>query len=126
MTAHMSIGVRDIDRSKRFYDAALKPLGYNCVRAARTAAGYGCGAKTIAFWVMFAEHAIVPDEKSGLHVCFVAPSVAAVEAFHAAEYGLPCDPPVGSCNWRGRYHTWTCCAALNDFVGAREQGREKD
>ena len=84
MIAHISIGVRDIDRSKRFYDAALEPLGYRCVRAARTATGYGYGAETIAFWVMLAEHPIAPDEKSGLHVCFAAPSAAAVEAFHAA------------------------------------------
>jgi catechol 2,3-dioxygenase-like lactoylglutathione lyase family enzyme len=28
MIAHISIGVRDIATSKRFYDAALKPLGY--------------------------------------------------------------------------------------------------
>ncbi len=27
MIDHVSIGVRDIARSKRFYDAALKPLG---------------------------------------------------------------------------------------------------
>ena len=84
MIANMSIGVRDIDRSKRFYDAALEPLGYRCVRAATAATGYGYGVKTIAFWVMLAEHPIAPDEKSGLHVCFAAPSAAAVEAFHAA------------------------------------------
>ena len=87
MIAHMSIGVRDIDRSKRFYDAALEPLGYRCVRAVRTATGYGYGAETIAFWVMLAEHPIAPDEKSGLHVCFAAPSAAAVEVFHAAALG---------------------------------------
>ena len=28
MLNHVSIGVRDIARTKRFYDAALKPLGY--------------------------------------------------------------------------------------------------
>jgi catechol 2,3-dioxygenase-like lactoylglutathione lyase family enzyme len=84
MIAHISIGVSDIDRSKNFYDAALEPLGYRCVRAARTATGYGYGAETIAFWVMLAAHPIAPDEKSGLHVCFAAPSAAAVEAFHAA------------------------------------------
>jgi catechol 2,3-dioxygenase-like lactoylglutathione lyase family enzyme len=84
MIAHMSIGVRDIERSKRFYDAALESLGYRCVRAARTANGYGYGTETIAFWVMLAEHPIAPDEESGLHVCFAAPSAAAVEAFHAA------------------------------------------
>ena len=29
MFDHVSIGVADIARSKKFYDAALKPLGYN-------------------------------------------------------------------------------------------------
>ena len=36
MIAHISIGVRDVERSKRFYDAVLEPLGYKCIRAART------------------------------------------------------------------------------------------
>jgi catechol 2,3-dioxygenase-like lactoylglutathione lyase family enzyme len=28
MIDHVSIGVRDVAKTKRFYDAALKPLGY--------------------------------------------------------------------------------------------------
>jgi hypothetical protein len=32
MIAHISVGVRDIDRSKRFYDAVLEPLEYTCLR----------------------------------------------------------------------------------------------
>ena len=28
MFDHVSIGVRDLARAKRFYDAALRPLGY--------------------------------------------------------------------------------------------------
>src|SRR5690348_9832465 len=43
MIAHISIGVRDIERSKRFYDAVLEPLGYKCLRAARSLVGYGYG-----------------------------------------------------------------------------------
>ena len=31
MIDHVSIGVRDVARTKRFYDAALKPLGYTCL-----------------------------------------------------------------------------------------------
>ena len=84
MIAHISIGVRDIGRSRGFYDAALEPLGYRCIRAARAATGYGYGAETITFWVVFAEHPVMPDEKSGLHLCFAAPSTAVVDAFHAA------------------------------------------
>jgi catechol 2,3-dioxygenase-like lactoylglutathione lyase family enzyme len=84
MIAHVSIGVRDIDRSKRFYDAALEPLGYRCLRAARSLLGYGDGRDTIALWVVQAEHPVPADEKSGLHFCFAAANAAAVNAFHAA------------------------------------------
>jgi catechol 2,3-dioxygenase-like lactoylglutathione lyase family enzyme len=84
MIAHVSIGVRDIDRSKRFYDTVLEPLGYKCLRAARTVLGYGYGRDSIALWVVQAEHPVPADEKSGLHFCLAAANVAAVDAFHAA------------------------------------------
>jgi len=84
MIAHVSIGARDIDRSKSFYDAALEPLGYKCIRQARTLTGYGYGPDSIAFWVVSAERPVPADEKSGLHFCFTAPDSAAVDAFHAA------------------------------------------
>ena len=84
MIAHISIGVKDVERSKRFYDAALRPLGYKYMRAASSGSGYGYGADIVFFWVMSAERPVRPDEKSGLHVCFAAPDAAAVDAFHAA------------------------------------------
>jgi catechol 2,3-dioxygenase-like lactoylglutathione lyase family enzyme len=84
MIAHVSIGVRDLEKSKRFYDAVLAPLGYRCVRPARTAHGYGYGRDNIALWVMSAERPVAADERSGLHFCFAAPNAAAVDAFHAA------------------------------------------
>ena len=84
MIAHVSIGVRNIDKSKRFYDAALEPLGYKCLRAARSLLGYGYGRDSIALWVVQAEHPVPADEKSGLRFCFTAANHAAVNAFHAA------------------------------------------
>jgi catechol 2,3-dioxygenase-like lactoylglutathione lyase family enzyme len=84
MIAHISIGVRDIGRSKRFYDAVLEPLGYKCLRAAKTLQGYGYGRDSIALWVVQAEHPVSADEKSGLHFGFRAANAAAVDAFHAA------------------------------------------
>ena len=84
MIAHISIGVRDIDRSKRFYDAVLEPLEYTCLRAARTLLGYGYGRDSIALWVVQAERPVPADEKSGLHFCFTAANATAVDAFHAA------------------------------------------
>ena len=71
MIAHISIGVRDIERSKRFYDAALEPLGYKYLRAARTLLGYGYGRDSIALWVVQAEHRFQPTKS---RVCtFVLP-----------------------------------------------------
>jgi catechol 2,3-dioxygenase-like lactoylglutathione lyase family enzyme len=84
MIAHLSIGVRDLERSKGFYDSALAPLGYKCLRPGRTMLGYGYGSHNIAFWIVSAERPVPADEKSGLHVCFVAPSAEAVDVFHAA------------------------------------------
>ena len=84
MIAHVSIGVSNIDRSKRFYDAALEPLGYKCLRVARSLVGYGYGHDSIALWVVQAERPVRADEKSGLHFCFTARNPAAVDAFYAA------------------------------------------
>jgi hypothetical protein len=51
MIAHISIGVRDIDNSKQFSDAALMPLGYRCLRAARTFLGYGYERDSLTLWL---------------------------------------------------------------------------
>jgi catechol 2,3-dioxygenase-like lactoylglutathione lyase family enzyme len=82
MIAHLSIGARDIARSRRFYDAALKPLGYTCLSAGAGSLGYG--AKSPEFWVSGTEHPVPADHRSGLHICFTAPDRASVDAFHAA------------------------------------------
>jgi catechol 2,3-dioxygenase-like lactoylglutathione lyase family enzyme len=85
MIDHISIGVHDIAKSKRFYDAAFKPLGYSCLSESEGSLGYGDGA--VALWISTAEHPVTPDMKSGLHFCFTAPSGKSVDAFHAAALG---------------------------------------
>ncbi len=82
MLNHVSIGVRDVARTKRFYDAALKPLGYSCLREAESSLGYGDAA--VALWIIAAESPVPADKKSGLHFCFDAPTRKSVDAFHAA------------------------------------------
>jgi catechol 2,3-dioxygenase-like lactoylglutathione lyase family enzyme len=82
MLDHVSIGVADIARSRRFYDAALKPLGYRCLSESKESLGYGAEASSL--WLLKAERPVSEDEKSGLHFCFVAPTRKSVEAFHAA------------------------------------------
>ena len=81
MLDHVSIGVRDTNVSKLFYDAALKPLGYSCLSQSPGSLGYG--AQAASLWVNQAERPVQPDKKSGLHFSFVAPTRASVDAFHA-------------------------------------------
>ena len=85
MIDHVSIGVGDIGAARRFYDAALAPLGYTCISPGTTGLGYGRAQP--AFWVSASERPVKADEKSGLHVCFAAQSRKAVDAFHAAALG---------------------------------------
>jgi catechol 2,3-dioxygenase-like lactoylglutathione lyase family enzyme len=82
MINHVSIGVRDVARAKRFYDAALGALGYTCL--SNDAASLGYGREAVALWVGKAERPVPADEKSYLHFCFDAPNRKAVDAFHAA------------------------------------------
>ena len=82
MIDHISIGVRDVARAKRFYDAALAPLGYECLSNGAGSLGYGRDA--VALWIGAAERPVTADPQSGLHVCFAAPTRASVDAFHAA------------------------------------------
>ena len=82
MLNHISIGVRDIARTKTFYDAALKPLGYKALSEGETSLGYGKDA--VVLWISKSDAPIPPDEKSGLHFCFDAPTRESVAAFHKA------------------------------------------
>jgi len=82
MIDHVSIGVRDVGKAKRFYDAALKPLGYRCLSPGETSLGYGRDA--VGFWINASDSPVPADPKSGLHFCFVAPTRASVADFHTA------------------------------------------
>jgi catechol 2,3-dioxygenase-like lactoylglutathione lyase family enzyme len=82
MLDHVSIGVRDVAAARRFYDAALKPLGYTCLSA--SPGGLGYGADRAVFWVSEAVRPVPSDPDSGLHICFGAARRKDVDAFHAA------------------------------------------
>jgi catechol 2,3-dioxygenase-like lactoylglutathione lyase family enzyme len=82
MLDHVSIGVRDVGASRKFYDAALKPLGYECLSKGDDYAGYG--RKGVQLWLGQTEHPVKADMRSGLHFCFTAESRKAVDAFYAA------------------------------------------
>ena len=82
MFDHVSIGVADIARSRKFYDAALKPLGINLLSDGESSLGYG--EKAVQLWLGASKQPVTADMESGLHLCFAARDRAAVDAFHAA------------------------------------------
>jgi catechol 2,3-dioxygenase-like lactoylglutathione lyase family enzyme len=82
MFDHISIGVRELERSKRFYDAAMSAIGAQRLSESASSLGYGRGS--VGLWISPVERPVPADEGSNLHFCFAATSRAAVDAFHAA------------------------------------------
>jgi catechol 2,3-dioxygenase-like lactoylglutathione lyase family enzyme len=82
MLHHLSLGVADLERAARFYDAALSPLGYVRVWADDRGVGYGSpgGGDRLALKLYPAS----PPPGPGFHLALAAPSREAVERFHAA------------------------------------------
>jgi catechol 2,3-dioxygenase-like lactoylglutathione lyase family enzyme len=96
MLDHVSIGVSDIERSKAFYDRALKPLGIERLYAED---GFGYGLDRKAFFWIGLRQAV----RTGTHIAFAATDRAAVDAFHTAALaagGRDNGPP----GLRLRYH----------------------
>ena len=82
MIDHISLGVADLERSARFYEATLASLGLS--RLVTRPATIGFGKAYPEFWInLRADMAQVPPE-SGTHICLRAKSTAEVDAFHAA------------------------------------------
>lgn len=83
---HVSLGTNDFNTAVEFYDAVMAPLGYERVVTyeEHKAAGYGRKGGNTDFWIggPFDRKAATPG--NGTHICFVAPSQEAVNAFYQA------------------------------------------
>ena len=78
MLDHVTIGVTDVERSKKFYDRALRPLGIARLYAeAEQYAGYGISPKAF-FWIGLRD-----TSQTGSHIAFTAQDRATVDRFHA-------------------------------------------
>jgi catechol 2,3-dioxygenase-like lactoylglutathione lyase family enzyme len=112
---HVSLGVNDLPRSKRFYDAALAPLGIVGHATAPGEIGYAqrgvdpTDPRAQAFFIGFedlqAKRPVAPS--AGSHLAFRAASRAAVDAFYRAaieaggsDNGAPGPRP----HYHPRYH----------------------
>ncbi|MBR0971429.1 MULTISPECIES: VOC family protein [Bradyrhizobium] len=82
MIDHISVGVGDLDRSARFYEATLAALGLSrLVTRPRTV---GFGKAYPEFWINLREGMPHVAPESGVHICLRAKTTAEVDAFHAA------------------------------------------
>ena len=94
MIDHVSVGVADLDRAARFYEATLATLGLT--RLVTRPAAVGFGKSYPEFWVYpRAGMAKIPYEY-GTHICLRAKTTAEVDAFHAtalAAGGVSDGPP---------------------------------
>lgn len=85
--SHIGIPVSDIEKSRAFYEAALKPLGMEVTmevgpdqtESGGTAIGFGAKGDNGLFWIGDNERV-----GEGVHVAFEAASHQEVDAFHAA------------------------------------------
>jgi catechol 2,3-dioxygenase-like lactoylglutathione lyase family enzyme len=82
MIDHISVGVSDLERSARFYAAALAPLGLS--RLITRPATIGFGKSYPEFWINFRAGMAPVAPDSGVHICLRAQTTAEVDAFHAA------------------------------------------
>ena len=81
MIDHLTLTVRDLQRSVAFYSRALAPLGYGVSMRFEQFVGMGTKQKP-AFWLKPG-----PTPSTPMHLAFVAPSRTGVDGFHAEALG---------------------------------------
>ena len=85
MFSHITLGSNDMAKAKAFYDAALAPLGLAVVDNFGDSVAYGQADEASSrFWVVTPFDGGPASFGNGTHVALLAPSRAAVDAFHAA------------------------------------------
>jgi catechol 2,3-dioxygenase-like lactoylglutathione lyase family enzyme len=83
MLHHVSVGVSDVERAAKFYDAALRALGYKRIMEFLPYA-IGYGETGPEFWVQLPHNQKPASAGNGYHVGLVARSKKHVHKFHEA------------------------------------------
>ena len=117
MIDHVSIAVRDLKASARFYERLLATLGMTRLREWPDAA-VGYGKKYPEFWISRRASMAPVAADSGVHVCLRARDATMVDAFHAAALsaGGSFD---GAPGLRAHYHEGYYAAFIRDPDGNR-------
>jgi catechol 2,3-dioxygenase-like lactoylglutathione lyase family enzyme len=79
---HVSISVRDLRASARFYEAVLGALGF--AKLEERPGTIAFGKSYSEFWINLREGMPPVAADNGAHVCFRARSTEMIDAFHAA------------------------------------------
>ena len=85
MIDHISIGVRDLERSTRFYELTLATLGL--AKLVTRPGTVGFGKRYPEFWINLRAGMAAVAPESGCHICLRARSESEVDAFHHAALG---------------------------------------
>ena len=76
---HVTLNVRDLESSRRFYEQALRPLGYSVAAEYSGVIGLGTGEGMTDLWL-----AQRGEPSAPVHVALSSPDRATVDDFHAA------------------------------------------
>ncbi|KUL93895.1 MULTISPECIES: VOC family protein [Bosea] len=80
MIHHVSVGTKDVERSRRFYDAVMEVLGLRLLKASDESADYG--VSTIIFSIETPVDSKPASAGNGVHIAFDAGGREMVDAFH--------------------------------------------
>jgi len=85
MLLYVTFGTNDVSRARAFYTPVLATLGYRLLRDGPDEIGYAAEGDTrCRFWVLTPFNNRSAGAGNGAMVALVAPTRAAVDAFHAA------------------------------------------
>lgn len=116
MIDHVSVAVRDLKISARFYDALLAPLGIGRLRSSTNTIGYGKAYPE--FWLNERTRLMPVAADSGAHICLRAPDTGTVDAFHAAALAAGAKSD-GAPGVRTQYSSRYYAAFIRDLDGNR-------
>ena len=77
---HLTLGVSDLERSRAFYEAALRPLGIGQAHTHETLPGVAFGPEGLEDFIISPAYPV----GAPVHVALAADSRAQVDGFHAA------------------------------------------
>jgi catechol 2,3-dioxygenase-like lactoylglutathione lyase family enzyme len=117
MIDHVSIAVRDLKVSARFYERLLATLGMTRLREWPDAA-IGYGKKYPEFWLNRRAAMAPVAADSGVHICLRARDATMVDAFHAAALAAGGSSD-GAPGFRAHYHESYYAAFIRDPDGNR-------